>query len=330
MRVPVDKMSSDIVQFLCPACGARLQARRPAPEKKSAAVADKKKSVRTPADESPLTSPPPSFSPPPASPPGATADEKKQAAAPADGSGPGPVKECGPPQDGARKRGFTRYPFKKKILVDRSIMIEGIDISEGGLFVHTGRSFKVGSVVSVALPLPSGELMVDATVQHNTPGIGMGLQFCNMPANDRKRLQDFFKSEMTDAQAAAQENKKRVLLVGGNETARRIAKSKLVLEGFLVLEASTLAETLKKIVDPPPDVVIIDWQDKAIDGLELLAKIKEDPRCCNTIKIVLTAVSNQAMREKISKGGADECLAKMDTPPVKLAERIKEIVASRG
>ncbi|MCF6290581.1 MAG: zinc-ribbon domain-containing protein [Desulfobacterales bacterium] len=229
---------------------------------------------------------------------------------------------------GSSPRRFQRFPFKKKIMIDNAIMINGIDISEGGLFVYTGRSFIVGSKVGVALPLPGGDLEVHATVQHNEPGVGMGLQFVDLSPEQLARLRKYF-AELSANDAAAMEKRKTVLLAGGSEMARRITKGNLMLEGYAVFEAMDTKEVMRKISSQIPDIIVIDWQEKALDGADLLARLQRSPKWRRIAKVVVSAVTDKALQQRVMAAGADRFLAKMDTPPVKLAERIKEIAAAR-
>ncbi len=321
MKIPVEKMVHETAKIRCPGCRVCLIVRKPAPAEASVPSSQKK-------NDAEITSCAPQPTKDRGKPFPDTGTKGRKSGA--------ELREKELDKENDRdslmkihNRQHTRYAFKKKILVNQSILIDGIDICVGGLFVHTGRSFKVGSEVSVALPLTGGDLTVRATVQHDTPGVGMGLEFVGMTTGQKQRLHTFFKTEMTAADAAVLQQKKRILLIGGTETHRRIAKSKLTLEDFIVFEASTTSEALQKLVDPLPDIVVIDWQDQAIDCTAVLGMMKKDAHCESIIKVVLTAVSNQEVQEKISEAGADECLAKIDTPPVKLAERIKSIVDSR-
>lgn len=223
-------------------------------------------------------------------------------------------------------RKYKRVPFKKKVLVDNAILVEGIDLSEGGLFVHTGRSFIVGSTVQVALPMQAGELIVEATVQHNQSGIGMGLQFADIPDDKRSQLQKYI--EVLDAEATtALDDRKIILLAGGSDTARRISKSKLVLEGYYVIEATSDKEVIDSFNNQVPDVIVIDWQDGKINGEDVLATVKKNDRWKKAIAVVQSGVSDREMQQRVLAAGADIFLAKMDTPPIKLAAKLKECLA---
>jgi hypothetical protein len=43
-----------------------------------------------------------------------------------------------------------RYPFRKDILINESIIVKGIDISTSGIYVYTHRSFDIGKEVKVS------------------------------------------------------------------------------------------------------------------------------------------------------------------------------------
>lgn len=295
LKIPSEKVGDEAVNVKCPRCAHVMRVKRPQPAEQTAPASPEKEK--------------------------ATGSALRQAAAGAAPAAAG--------QDRGRKS--KRFRFKKKILIDRAMLVEGIDISDGGLFVHTGRSFIVGSEVTVALPLPGGDVPVRATVQHNQPGVGMGLRFVGLTPAQRNLLQSYLTNELSVEDARSPEQKKTVvLLAGGSETARRIMKSKLVLEGFAVIEAMSFAEILKKLNVQIPDIIVIDWQEKAVEGAELLNRLKKHAQWKKMMKVVLSAVSDKAMQQKIMEAGADEFLAKMDTPPVRLADHLKKFIAARG
>ncbi|OGQ94292.1 MAG: hypothetical protein A2521_14075 [Deltaproteobacteria bacterium RIFOXYD12_FULL_57_12] len=294
LKIPSEKVGDEAVNVKCPRCAHVMRVKRPQPAGQAA--------------------------PPPPVKEKAVGSALRQET-------PGAVPTAG--QDRGRKS--KRFRFKKKILVDNAMLVEGIDISDGGLFVHTGRSFIVGSEVTVALPLPGGNVPVRATVQHNQPGVGMGLKFVGLTQAQRSHLQSYLTNELSVEAARSPEQKKTVvLLAGGSETARRIMKSKLVLEGFAVIEAMSIVEILKKMNVQVPDIIVIDWQEKAVEGVELLNRLKKHAQWKKMMKVVLSAVSDKAMQQKIMEAGADEFLAKMDTPPARLSDHLKKFIAARS
>ncbi|KPJ97266.1 MAG: hypothetical protein AMJ60_12080, partial [Desulfobacterales bacterium SG8_35] len=189
---------------------------------------------------------------------------------------------------GRNARQFKRVRFKKKVLVDNQIMVEALDISENGLYLHTGRSFDDGAIVEVGIPTMQGgfDLKVRARVKHNHRGIGMGLEFVGLDEKQKIQLQTLI-SELDESAAKELEDRRKILLVGGTDTARNIMKSKLVLDGFYVMQATKAEEVFSILKNEPPDAMVIDWQEKAFNSKGVLTKIKENPEYDAIIKVVI-------------------------------------------
>jgi hypothetical protein len=81
------------------------------------------------------------------------------------------------PSDDECKRTEKRVPFKEYVMINGALRAKAIDISEGGIYVHTGRSFKSGSTVYVSLVLKFMEIEARARVRFSHDGVGMGLRF---------------------------------------------------------------------------------------------------------------------------------------------------------
>ena len=69
---------------------------------------------------------------------------------------------------------------------------------------------------------------------------------------------------------------KTVLVTDGNENIRLLLETELTLEGYKVILASTGLETLKKIREKPPDLVILDIKMPDMHGLEVLRAIRKE------------------------------------------------------
>jgi len=227
-------------------------------------------------------------------------------------------------------RRYKRVKFKKKVLVDNQIMVEALDISENGLFLHTGRSFDDGSTVQVGIPTLPGsfDLVVQATVQHNHRGIGMGLQFVDVDDIQRKKLQKLIKS-LDESARKEFLGKKIILLAGGSDTARNINKSKLVLDGFYVLQAINADEVFNILQNETPDAMVLDWQETSFYSKGLLAQIRQTPQYDNVIIIVLATLTDSHAQREILDAGAERYMAKMDTNPAKLSKILNELIEER-
>ena len=223
-----------------------------------------------------------------------------------------------------------RVKYKKKVLVNNQIMVEALDISENGLFLHTGRSFDDGSIVEVGIPTQPGnfDLVVQAEVRHNHRGIGMGLQFVDVDDEQKVRLRKLI-SEQEKAVAEETEGRKKILLAGGSDIARNINKSKLVLDGFYVLQATTADEVFKTLEEEPPDAIVLEWQETKFNCKGLLARIKQNPDYDAIIKVVLSALTDSQIQRAILDCGAHKYMAKMDTNPAKLSLVLKQLIEER-
>ncbi len=333
LNLPVEKMKCEVVKFRCPGCSTVLRARKPAGKNQ---------------DKSPIQQTPEK----PAKPFGPSEELQKLAREfdnQMDQIDPESVKGSQPDvqtpdqthetiQPVAREgksspsdlRKHKRVKFKKKVMVDNQIMVEALDISENGLFLHTGRSFEDGTTVQVGIQTLPGsfDLVVQATVQHNHRGIGMGLQFVDIDDIQKDKLQKLINS-LDEAASKELEGRKVILLAGGSDTARNIIKSKLVLDGFYVLQATNADEVFEILEDETPDVMVLDWQETSFYSKGLLVQIKQTPQYDNVIIIVLAALTDAYAQKEILDAGADRYMAKMDTNPAKLSLTLKELIEEK-
>ena len=222
-------------------------------------------------------------------------------------------------------RTHKRAPFLKDILIDDKILLRAIDISEGGLYVHTGRSFIPGNIVDITLPLKDIKLTVKANIQHNQSGVGMGLKFVDLTEEQKDMIKKYIESAIAK-EGADHTGKKCVLLVEDNEMSRRVCKSKLVSEGFQVIEAADGLEAIKFLNDEKPDLIILDLHMEKMDGFKVLAMLRASDQWQNMPVIVYSSKSSQDVINKVIDAGADEFLAKMMTSPAKLTEAVKNLL----
>jgi DNA-binding response OmpR family regulator len=126
----------------------------------------------------------------------------------------------------------------------------------------------------------------------------------------------------------AQSRGGRILVVDDEPHIRRVLDAMLGNEGFDVVLASEGAEGLRAVMAGHIDLVILDLLMPGASGLEVLAKIRSDPRVADTPVIILTAKGQDADREAAFAGGADDFMTKPFSPK-KLVARIREILGAR-
>ncbi|MEW6584341.1 MAG: response regulator [Nitrospirota bacterium] len=226
--------------------------------------------------------------------------------------------------DGKDRRKHKRVPFHEDVIIDGILKFKGIDISEGGLYVYTGRSFAEGRIVDATFSLRDEKMTVKARVQHNQAGVGMGLQFHD-PTDEQKALI----KEVVEATAGKTSQtgaRKKILLIEDNDMSRQISKSKLVQEGFTVIEARDGLQGLNLLKEKSPDLVILDLYMEKMDGFKVLSILKMTPEWQDLPVIVFSARGTPDVVDKVISAGATEFLLKMVTTPAKLAQAVKTVL----
>jgi tetratricopeptide (TPR) repeat protein len=112
-----------------------------------------------------------------------------------------PIKQAA--QDARRK--YPRHKAPKGLFVawksaGQRTVSRAETIGMGGLYLHTEEPPSKGSIIELIFDLKAGEVRARAVVRHAETGNGMGVQFVQMQAADRARLNQFL-SKYTDNQA---------------------------------------------------------------------------------------------------------------------------------
>jgi len=101
-------------------------------------------------------------------------------------------------------------------------------------------------------------------------------------------------------------NKKfKILVSEDNPDIRKILVMRLEINGYDVIQAQDGEEAIDKIKKEAPDLVILDLMMPKISGFEVCRMIKFDEKYKDIPIIVLSALDQQADREKAIEGGAD-------------------------
>lgn len=222
---------------------------------------------------------------------------------------------------------------KKKILIQKEVTINNIlkavalDISEEGMFVTVHAEFLAGAFLDISFHIDDTPLQVKAVVQRSDPGIGISVKFIDLAPKDFALIQKLV--ERGSVTAPAEKAEKKILLVDDSTQSRSIYKNKLNLEGFSVVEASNGVEALKCLREMKPDIVILDLWMEGIDGFKILQLMSMNPELKRIPVIVLSARVIPADIEKVISLGAKDFLPKMTTTPVKLAQKVKEVLSTK-
>ncbi|HEX7175086.1 MAG TPA: PilZ domain-containing protein [Pyrinomonadaceae bacterium] len=94
------------------------------------------------------------------------------------------------PQD--ERREFER----SRLIID--VFFEGVDltgvasskdISPGGLYMNTQADIPEGALLTVRVPFPEGDVVVNAEAVYSNPGRGVGLRFHGLTAENRTTIE---------------------------------------------------------------------------------------------------------------------------------------------
>ncbi|NNG16367.1 MAG: response regulator [Gemmatimonadales bacterium] len=119
------------------------------------------------------------------------------------------------------------------------------------------------------------------------------------------------KTLQPEANAGAKTGRPPLVLIGNDqEWSSRSLESILAPEGYAVLRAYTGRQTLERARTAQPDLIIIEAQLPDISGVEVCRALRDDPRFCATIPIIITTAgpSGRAQRLEAHRAGAWEFL----------------------
>lgn len=86
-------------------------------------------------------------------------------------------------------------------------------------------------------------------------------------------------------------------------------------------------EAVEKICKEKPDLVLLDVLMPKVNGLHLLDLILKDPCNKKTRVVMLTDVSDSAIREKATRAGAKDYIIKSETSISDLLQRIDKALS---
>lgn len=116
---------------------------------------------------------------------------------------------------------------------------------------------------------------------------------------------------------------KKILIVDDERIILDPISEKFREEGFDVETASDGEEGLKKALEILPDLILLDVVMPKMNGLEMLAKLREDEKGKDIKVIVLTNVNEVEKVEDAAKAGASEYLVKVEWSLENLIKKVK-------
>jgi PleD family two-component response regulator len=193
------------------------------------------------------------------------------------------------------------------------------DISEGGIYVHTGRSFPQGSTVDVSFLLNNITYNLSAIVQHNEAGIGMGLMFRNLKDKERDRIRAYV-SEMSQA---VQEKKKIIMIYDLIPLAMQ--KSALVNKGYAVNEINEPHKFLSTAIENSPiDMIILTLDLTSVQEAEVIQLLNGcEAFGCVPVLLISDNMATDVVN-RIIDVGASGFIPRATAAPKKVVDMVEE------
>ena len=127
---------------------------------------------------------------------------------------------------------------------------------------------------------------------------------------------------------AQQPQARKVLVVDDQFTVRELQRSILEAAGYRVSTARNGREACTEIAaDPEIDLVVTDLEMPEMDGIELLKKIRADPRRASLPVVVLTSLARADHKWRGADAGADAYLVKDEFDQRTLLDTVERLVA---
>jgi len=112
-----------------------------------------------------------------------------------------------------------------------------------------------------------------------------------------------------------------ILVVEDNEKNMKLFRDVLQATGYRTLEAASGEEAIEIVRLHEPALVLMDVQLPGADGVETLARLREDERTAATPVLAVTAQAMRGDRERFLEAGFDGYLSK----PVDVLELIAAV-----
>lgn len=104
--------------------------------------------------------------------------------------------------------------------------------------------------------------------------------------------------------------KPKIMLVDDTRLILELEKSFLKFSHVDVVTAGNGVEALELIRKDPPDLVFMDLNMPAMDGISCCTLLKADPFLCGIPVVMLTTAGNEQDRERAKQAGCDDFLTK--------------------
>ena len=119
---------------------------------------------------------------------------------------------------------------------------------------------------------------------------------------------------------------KKILIVDDSITTRTLEKSILSSAGFNVDTAINPVDAMKKLNQTKFDIILSDIEMPEMTGLELLAQLKTNELYADIPVIIMSSLSDDAIKQRAKLLGAEKYITKGDFNKQNLIDTVTEIL----
>ncbi|HVV66598.1 MAG TPA: response regulator [Candidatus Saccharimonadales bacterium] len=130
-------------------------------------------------------------------------------------------------------------------------------------------------------------------------------------------------TEQTDDVKPQQQHPKRILLVEDDNALASVYMTRLQAEGFDVRRVNNGEDALATALSYKPDLVLLDVMMPKVSGFDVLDILRNTPETANLKIVMLTALSQDAEKQRAESLGVDDYLVKSQVVIADVIDRIR-------
>ena len=122
---------------------------------------------------------------------------------------------------------------------------------------------------------------------------------------------------------------KKILIVEDDDSLANVYITRLQAEGFDTKRVPNGEDALATTISYQPDLILLDVMMPKVSGFDVLDILRNTPETTNVKVIMLTALSQDADKERAQSMGVDDYLVKSQVVIADVVDKIKEHLAIR-
>ncbi len=120
---------------------------------------------------------------------------------------------------------------------------------------------------------------------------------------------------------------RKILIVEDDDSLANVYTTRLQAEGFDAKRVPNGEDALATTVSYQPDLILLDVMMPKVSGFDVLDILRNTPETTNVKVIMLTALSQDADKERAQSMGVDDYLVKSQVVIADVVDKIKEHLA---